>query len=92
MVQAHGGDIWADSIEGKGTTVTFTLPYNEEQEDDWDEALVFTWNIWMFQPVMQDQADTGTKVVETKKISSDEPRSLIDVVKPREISIFRAEI
>lgn len=38
MVQAHGGDIWADSIEGKGTTVTFTLPYNEEQEDDWDEA------------------------------------------------------
>lgn len=38
MVQAHGGDIWADSIEGKGTTVTFSLPYNEEQEDDWDEA------------------------------------------------------
>ncbi|WP_268475993.1 cell wall metabolism sensor histidine kinase WalK [Bacillus atrophaeus] len=38
MVQAHGGDIWADSIEGKGTTVTFTLPYKEEQEDDWDEA------------------------------------------------------
>ncbi|KAA6447217.1 cell wall metabolism sensor histidine kinase WalK [Bacillus swezeyi] len=38
MVQAHGGDIWADSIEGKGTTITFTLPYKEEQEDDWDEA------------------------------------------------------
>lgn len=38
MVQAHGGDIWADSIEGKGTTITFTLPYKEEQEDDWDET------------------------------------------------------
>lgn len=38
MVQAHGGDIWSDSIEGKGTTITFTLPYKEEQEDDWDEA------------------------------------------------------
>ncbi|AAU25765.1 MULTISPECIES: cell wall metabolism sensor histidine kinase WalK [Bacillus] len=38
MVQAHSGDIWADSIEGKGTTITFTLPYKEEQEDDWDEA------------------------------------------------------
>ncbi|MDA7025083.1 cell wall metabolism sensor histidine kinase WalK [Bacillus sp. CLL-7-23] len=38
MVQAHGGDIWADSIEGKGTKITFTLPYKEEQEDDWDEA------------------------------------------------------
>lgn len=50
-------------------------------------SLVFTWNIWMFQPVMQDQADAGTKVVETKKISSDEPRSLIDVVKPREMFI-----
>ncbi len=50
-------------------------------------SLVFTWNIWMFQPVMQDQADTGTQVVETKKISSDEPRSLIDVVKPREMFI-----
>ncbi|MFB8736369.1 two-component system activity regulator YycH [Bacillus sp. SL00103] len=49
-------------------------------------GLVFTWNIWMFQPVM-DQADAGTKVVETKKISSDEPRSLIDVVKPREMFI-----
>lgn len=38
MVQAHGGDIWSDSIEGKGTTITFTLPYKEEQEDDWDET------------------------------------------------------
>ncbi|NPC94760.1 cell wall metabolism sensor histidine kinase WalK [Bacillus sp. WMMC1349] len=38
MVQAHGGDIWADSIEGRGTKITFTLPYKEEQEDDWDEA------------------------------------------------------
>lgn len=37
MVQAHGGDIWANSIEGKGTTIYFTLPYDREyeDEDDW---------------------------------------------------------
>jgi two-component system sensor histidine kinase VicK len=38
MVQAHGGDIWAESEEGKGTKITFTLPYREELEDEWDEA------------------------------------------------------
>lgn len=37
MIQAHGGDIWAQSKEGKGTTVFFTLPYDPEQEDEWDE-------------------------------------------------------
>ncbi|MGX1262235.1 two-component system sensor histidine kinase VicK [Rossellomorea marisflavi] len=35
MISAHGGDIWADSVEGKGTTITFTLPYDALQEDDW---------------------------------------------------------
>lgn len=34
MVQAHGGKIWATSIEGKGTTIHFTLPYDRTQEDD----------------------------------------------------------
>jgi two-component system, OmpR family, sensor histidine kinase VicK len=36
MVYAHGGDIWAQSIEGQGTTVFFTIPYNPEQEDEWE--------------------------------------------------------
>jgi len=36
MVQAHGGDIWAQSKEGSGTTVFFTLPYDPEQEDEWE--------------------------------------------------------
>lgn len=35
MVEAHGGEIWAESIEGKGTTVTFTLPYDPNEEDEW---------------------------------------------------------
>ncbi|MFL8937463.1 cell wall metabolism sensor histidine kinase WalK [Rossellomorea oryzaecorticis] len=35
MITAHGGDIWATSVEGKGTTITFTLPFDSAQEDDW---------------------------------------------------------
>lgn len=35
MVEAHGGEIWAESVEGKGTTVSFTLPYDPNEEDDW---------------------------------------------------------
>jgi two-component system, OmpR family, sensor histidine kinase VicK len=35
MISAHGGDVWATSVDGKGTTITFTLPYDSAQEDDW---------------------------------------------------------
>jgi two-component system, OmpR family, sensor histidine kinase VicK len=35
MISAHGGDVWATSVDGKGTTITFTLPFDSAQEDDW---------------------------------------------------------
>ncbi|MHC0039350.1 cell wall metabolism sensor histidine kinase WalK [Pseudoneobacillus sp. C159] len=35
MVNAHGGNIWAASEEGKGTIISFSLPYERSEEDDW---------------------------------------------------------
>ncbi|CAM5220010.1 histidine kinase OS=Ureibacillus acetophenoni OX=614649 GN=SAMN05877842_105179 PE=4 SV=1 [Ureibacillus acetophenoni] len=36
MIEAHGGSIWAESEEGVGTTVFFTLPYELEEAGEWD--------------------------------------------------------
>ncbi|WP_066310613.1 cell wall metabolism sensor histidine kinase WalK [Bacillus sp. FJAT-29814] len=35
IVNAHGGSIWATSQEGKGTTISFSLPFEYTEEDDW---------------------------------------------------------
>ncbi|EKN71508.1 multi-sensor signal transduction histidine kinase [Neobacillus bataviensis LMG 21833] len=35
MVNAHGGDIWVTSAEGKGTRISFSLPYERSEEDEW---------------------------------------------------------
>jgi two-component system, OmpR family, sensor histidine kinase VicK len=35
MVSAHGGYIWAKSEEGKGTKISFKLPYDRTEEDEW---------------------------------------------------------
>jgi two-component system, OmpR family, sensor histidine kinase VicK len=35
MVNVHGGMIWAVSEEGKGTEISFSLPYEQTEEDEW---------------------------------------------------------
>jgi two-component system, OmpR family, sensor histidine kinase VicK len=35
MIEAHDGEIWAESEEGVGTKIFFTLPLENPQEDDW---------------------------------------------------------
>ncbi|MDI2586425.1 cell wall metabolism sensor histidine kinase WalK [Psychrobacillus sp. NEAU-3TGS] len=36
MIEAHGGRIWAESEEGYGTTVFFTLKVEMDEEGEWD--------------------------------------------------------
>ena len=36
MINAHGGQIWAESRYGKGTSIYFTLPYEIDDGGEWD--------------------------------------------------------
>lgn len=36
MIEAHNGKIWAESEEGQGTTIFFTLPFEYEEGGEWD--------------------------------------------------------
>lgn len=36
MIEAHGGKIWAESEEGVGTTIFFTLPFELDEAEDWE--------------------------------------------------------
>ncbi|KIL49224.1 cell wall metabolism sensor histidine kinase WalK [Jeotgalibacillus soli] len=35
VITAHGGRIWASSVEGRGTTIYFSLPFDPTNEDEW---------------------------------------------------------
>ena len=36
MIEAHGGEIWAESKEGQGTTIFFTLPFEIDEGGEWE--------------------------------------------------------
>ena len=36
VIKAHKGTIWVDSIEGKGSTFSFSLPYEPYEEVWWE--------------------------------------------------------
>ena len=36
IIEAHDGRIWAESKEGVGTSIYFTLPIESENDEEWE--------------------------------------------------------
>lgn len=40
MVELHGGRIWAESVEGKGSNFSFILPHNADQAEPANKVFI----------------------------------------------------
>ncbi|MBI4089263.1 MAG: hypothetical protein HY424_00990, partial [Candidatus Levybacteria bacterium] len=37
IIQSHGGRVWVKSAPGQGTTISFTLPIDDDAQNYYDE-------------------------------------------------------
>ena len=38
IIAAHGGDIWIDSVKGRGTTISFSIKEDHDHDFEWNET------------------------------------------------------